>query len=40
MKALDRNETIGYFWHTNQALDDAKEKEERKRKDKRFGTIR
>lgn len=36
------NGTIGYFWHTNQAVDDTKEKEDggkKKKKDNRFGTI-
>lgn len=30
------NGTIGYFWHTNQAVDDTKEKEDGGKKKKKI----
>lgn len=34
MKILGKNGTIGYFCHTDQAVDDATGKERKKKKDK------
>lgn len=32
MKTLGKHETIGYFWHTDQTVDEEKEKKEEKKR--------